>query len=438
MSILINSVLVSIIGLTGVILRYFPFHTILSNRQKKKLIISYATFFIIQLAALFFIFSNLSLTPKGYKMIICLGGFCYFTINCIIIPNQFFKHIFILSLQSVYSLFLHSIAALFTNIYFSNVPINNQFQIQSLGFLFIFLICSYPLYKFLKNSFLLRIGEEKQYYWKWIWLVPCFTLFGNMITTMNGAWISTWQQFFARIFMSITVIASWKCINIDFEELDEKIRVKNENELLNMQIKSISDSANLIEKKEEKIRILRHDIRHHTQMLFSLISENENDKALDMLKNLNNQLSPICTAKFCQNQIVNSAISIYAHKAISFQTKLEYKISLPKELPFDENDIAILFANVLDNAVNASVSQPEENRTIKINSRYEQNQLVILVENYFAGEVSFDNKGIPISNKDGHGFGMKSILYVVNKYNGTAIFTHENNIFTAGFVFFKN
>lgn len=437
MSFIINSILVSVIWLTGVFLRYIPFHTILSNRQKNLLILSYSAFFMVQFAALFLIFSNFIITPKGYKFIICCGGFCYFIVNCIIIPNQLFKHIFILSVQSVYSLFLHSFAALFTNMYFSNIPLNIQFQIQSLGFLSLFLLCSFPLYKILKNSFLLRIGEEKHYYWKWIWLVPCFTLFGNMITTMDGAWISTWQQFFARVFMSITVIASWKCINIDFEELDEKIRVKNENELLNLQIKAISDSAYLLEEKEEKIRIIRHDIRHQTQMLFSLISENENDKALEMLKKLNTQLLSIGTVKFCQNQIVNSAISIYAHKAISSHIKLEYEISLPKELPFDENDIAILYANVLDNAVNASLSQPEESRAIKINSRYEQNQLVIFVENYFAEKILFDSKGIPISQKAGHGFGMKSILSVIKKYNGTAVFTHDNNIFSAGFIFLK-
>lgn len=430
-----NSALISIIELVGVFLRYIPFHTTLSAKQKKQLVLSYAAFFILQFAILLLVFSRIPLTPRSYKMINFFGGACYVTINCILIRNQFFKHIFIASIQATYFLFLHSFAAMFTNRYFSSMPINLQFQIQSIGFLALFLIFSYPLYKILKNSFLLRIGEEKHYYWKWIWLIPCFTLFGNMLTTMDGEWISTWQQFFARVLMAATVFASWKCVNIDFEELDEKIRVKSENELLNLQIKAISDSAYLIEKKEEKIKILRHDMRHHTQMLFSFISENANEKALDLLKKLNAELIPISIVKFCKNQIIDSAISIYAHKAISSQIKLEYEISLPKELPFNENDIAILFANVLDNAVNASLSQPEENRIIRIKSRYEQNQLVIFVENYFGGKVLFDAKGVPISQEDGHGFGTKSILSVVKKHNGTAVFTHENNILTAGFIF---
>ncbi len=74
---------------------------------------------------------------------------------------------------------------------------------------------------------------------------------------------------------------------------------------------------------------------------------------------------------------------------------------------------------------------------MKIKSRYEQNQMVILVENYFLGDILFDNKGIPVSQENGHGFGTKSILSIVKKYNGTAVFTHENNIFTAGFIFFN-
>jgi signal transduction histidine kinase len=326
---------------------------------------------------------------------------------------------------------------MFIGRYILDIPVTQQFYIQSLGFLMLLVISSYPLWKILKSSFIPRIALEQNYYWKWIWLVPAFTLIGNMIITMDGEWISSWQQFFARILMAATVVASWKCISLDFEELEEKIRVKNENELLSMQIKSISDSAHVIEEKEEKIKILRHDMRHQMQMLLSFISENENDKALSMIKKLNSELSPISIAKFCQNQIINSAISIYADKAISSSIEVEYGISLPKELPFDENDLAILFANVLDNAVHASLSQAEEKRSIKIKSRYEQNQLVIFVENYFDGIIPFDSKGAPISKKEGHGFGMKSVLSVVKKYNGTAVFTHEDHIFTAGFIFFQ-
>lgn len=437
MSVILNISLISIIELAGVLFRYIPFHTTLSSKQKKQLVLSYAAFLILQFVILLLLFSNFPLTPKLYKLIICCGGICCFTINCILIPNQFFKHIFIYAIQGTYFLFLHSFIALFIGRHFLDIPVTQQFNIQSLGFLALLVLSAYPLWRLLKNSFIPQIAEEKNYYWKWIWLVPCFTLLGNMIITMDGEWISTWKQFFARIFMAATVIASWKCISLDFEELEEKIRVKNENELLNLQIKSISDNANLIEEREEKIKILRHDMRHQIQMLFSFISENENEKALTMLKKLNTQLSPICIAKFCQNPIINSAISVYADKAISSQIELEYEISLPKELPFEENDMAILFANVMDNAVNASLSQLEENRIIKIKSRYEQHQLVICVENHFAGKIFFDNEGIPISQKNGHGFGTKSILSIVKKYNGTAVFTHEKNIFTAGFMFFK-
>lgn len=437
MSFMINSILISTIELAGVFLRYIPFHTILSTKQKKQLLFSYCTFFIFQLVVMLFVFSNFPLTPRSYKLVNLCGGICYFMINCIFIPHQFFKHTFILAIQSTYFLFLHSFIALLIGRYFVDIPVPQQFCIESLGFLMLLLLSSYPLWRLLKNSFIPQIAQEKNYYWKWIWLVPCFTLLGNMIITMDGEWISTWKQFIARIFMAATVIASWKCISLDFDELEEKIRVKNENELLNLQIKSISDNAHLIEEKEEKIKILRHDMRHQIQMLFSFISENKNDKALAMIKKLNSELSPICIAKFCPNQIINSAISIYADKAVSSQTELEYEIALPKKLPFDENDMAILFANVLDNAVNASLSQMEESRFIKIKSRYEQNQMVILVENYFSGDILFDNKGIPVSQKNGHGFGTKSILSIVKKYNGTAVFTHENNIFTAGFIFFK-
>ena len=435
---LLNIILISAIELTGVVLRYVPFHRFVSGRQKRRLLFSYCAFFLLQLALLLFVFSDLPLSPRSYKVINLCGGGCFFLINCILIPRQFFKHVFILSIQATYYLFLHSFIALASGRLFPEIPVSQQFQFQSLGFLLLFALTFYPLWRFLKNSFIPRIAEEKNYYWKWIWLVPCFTLLGNMVLTMNDAWISTLGQFFARLFMAAAVFASWKCISLDFEELDEKIRIKNENELMSLQMKSIADNAELLEKKDERIRILRHDMRHQMQMLLSLISENENEKALAVIKKLDSELSPVRIAKFCQNQILNAAISIYADKAISSRIALEYEISMPKELPFDENDLAVLFANALENAVNASLAQPEENRRIKIQAKYENCQLVLRIENTFAGTVIFDKNEIPVSKKEGHGFGMKSILSVVNKYNGTAVFTHENNIFSAGFIFFQS
>ena len=57
------------------------------------------------------------------------------------------------------------------------------------------------------------------------------------------------------------------------------------------------------------------------------------------------------------------------------------------------------------------------------------------MENYFSGEIKLDNAGLPITtkkDKDYHGYGIKSIMYISKKYNGDVRINvdNENHIFS--------
>ncbi len=86
-------------------------------------------------------------------------------------------------------------------------------------------------------------------------------------------------------------------------------------------------------------------------------------------------------------------------------------------------DICSLFGNAIENAIEA-VSQLEnpEDRIISFQVREQKGLLLITVDNYFAGDLKMEN-GLPKSTKsnDGsHGFGVKSIRRVAEKYGGEA------------------
>lgn len=56
-------------------------------------------------------------------------------------------------------------------------------------------------------------------------------------------------------------------------------------------------------------------------------------------------------------------------------------------------------------------------------------KLLIFVENPYEGEVRVED-GLPQSDKVGHGFGVKSITAIVEKYNGLYSFDAANGLFT--------
>lgn len=56
----------------------------------------------------------------------------------------------------------------------------------------------------------------------------------------------------------------------------------------------------------------------------------------------------------------------------------------------------------------------------------------IAESNYYAGDISFDERGLPLTDKtdkENHGFGMTSISSVVEKYGGDVTIEAKNGLF---------
>lgn len=102
-----------------------------------------------------------------------------------------------------------------------------------------------------------------------------------------------------------------------------------------------------------------------------------------------------------------------------------------------DSDIYSLFGNILDNAIEAVERLEEEKRTIGFTMKKVNEFLVINVHNYFQGVLAFEG-GLPRTTKQGigyHGFGMKSIQIICEKYEGDLSISVEDDIFNLNILF---
>lgn len=99
----------------------------------------------------------------------------------------------------------------------------------------------------------------------------------------------------------------------------------------------------------------------------------------------------------------------------------------------DVMDTVSLLGNALDNAVEAVEKNPiKEERLINLRVFRKNNFILIHLENYTKRNIDL-SEGLPKttkSNKDYHGFGIKSIQYITDKYNGNMSIQHKNNWFS--------
>ena len=107
-----------------------------------------------------------------------------------------------------------------------------------------------------------------------------------------------------------------------------------------------------------------------------------------------------------------------------------------------EGDLYALFGNIIDNAIEAvSKIEEKEKRCITLNVRKCNGFTAIQAMNYFEGNIIFSEEGFPTTtkeNKERHGFGVRSIAMIAEKYNGNVLFSTEEDVFRLNIAFPPN
>lgn len=164
-------------------------------------------------------------------------------------------------------------------------------------------------------------------------------------------------------------------------------------------------------------------------MVQSLLSEGDIAKAEAYLNEYLNAVDQYSVMNLCSNRVVNMIVSHYYALAKENDIDLTVRINVPKELPIQDSDISVLLGNLLENAITAVSSAPEEQCKIDLNMITAGNTLVVTVDNGFGEKLAYENGEYRSTKPNHNGFGLNSITAIAKKYNGNAEFTHEDMVF---------
>ena len=107
---------------------------------------------------------------------------------------------------------------------------------------------------------------------------------------------------------------------------------------------------------------------------------------------------------------------------VSFTDKLD---------KFDSMSLYFLFGNAIDNARTGAASvSDKEKRLVDVSLKQFGDSVIIHIWNYFEGDITFEDK-LPVSKdlENGHGFGIKSIKVIVDKFGGAFKTQVEGDVF---------
>lgn len=98
-------------------------------------------------------------------------------------------------------------------------------------------------------------------------------------------------------------------------------------------------------------------------------------------------------------------------------------------------DIYSIFGNALDNAIRSVSDADEDKRIISLKAFTQNRMLFINIENYCDKEIEFRD-GLPVTHGDTkyHGYGTRSLDFIVKKYGGHMRMSLKDNMFFVGIV----
>lgn len=212
-------------------------------------------------------------------------------------------------------------------------------------------------------------------------------------------------------------------INKEYESIIKSKLLEQQNETLK---KSIIDKDAFV----KEMKAVRHDIKNQLLTIMQYADEGRCEDIKEYISVLTNNVMPniltyINTNNTAFDAVINSKIAICNQKNIF----MEVNIQKETEINIPPAEIAVLFGNLLDNAIEAAKETTE--KRIFLEMRKNQGYVVILLCNSIKTSVLAENRNLETSkeNKELHGIGIRSVKNIVDKYNGMIQFYEEENEF---------
>lgn len=226
----------------------------------------------------------------------------------------------------------------------------------------------------------------------------------------------------------ILVIIAFAIMLYIINRISKNNYIKQENILLKMEKNYQKQQYDDIIRQSEQISKLRHDYKNNFLVIRSLISDNNNAKALEIInkdiEQINMQRSHVKTNNEVVNAILNTKISIAAEKGIKVSI-----ISISDFDEIDDFDLCNLISNMFDNAITAT--QDCDEKLIEITISRKNDYYIFKMSNTIKESVIKANPYLETTkgDKSSHGLGMKIIKDIADNYHGDIDYYEEDGRF---------
>ena len=260
-------------------------------------------------------------------------------------------------------------------------------------------------------------GRLVRLYTAWL---PFFILLGFLVLIADSRLWHSPEERLSRLLLPVGFVLAYHWLLKAARRLYEQQRLEQQAAIMAQEAAYLEESKRLSESTRLATRSQRENLLATYEELARLIGEDRIEEARRLIARQDEKLSAASLTPYTNYPIINAALSIYLRRAEEAGLQVSQKVNLPADMGTDENELAVLLSNLLENALLAA---RKTGGRLALVLQHSGSQCVLELTNTAPLPLELGQDGLPRTRRRGHGLGMLSLRNFLSKYEGYADFS---------------
>lgn len=260
---------------------------------------------------------------------------------------------------------------------------------------------------------------------------PVFTIFTIIAMIMTSGDVENQKQ--ENVFLAIALCLAGMNIFVFYlinDILKREMKI-HENKIFQLEAQNQTDMYRSISENFARQRKRTHEYINQIVCIESLLAAKNYDNLESYVRSISGQLHEeidyIKTNHVIVDAILNSKYKETLKKGIVFI----FQINDLSKINICDEDVVVILSNLLNNAIEAC-EKCFDKKMIKMKFVRENGRIIISVKNTYDGKLDIKDGEIQTLKQyetEEHGIGIKNIIDVITKYQGSYVIQNDNDEF---------
>ncbi len=418
------------IQLIGAWLRFLSFKQDMSPEQIRSYWRKVLCLSLLALPLYACIFHSRGVAVQPYKAVLMLGWIPYQLLFLWTVRGRYLEHLFVWSMSALWSFICHNWSNIVLAIFFYGQAEDMVLKLHAFLYLIWFLLL-FPIARVCFTELLPAFSLfQSKLVRAYTAILPTVMLLGFVVLIADSTLWHSWEERLARLLLPVAFFISYHLLLKSSRRIYEQRRLEQKAAIMAREVAYLEEGKKLVEGSRAQAQAQQESLFSMYGELEEFIKAGEIEKARQLIAAQDMKLSAASITPYTDYPIINAAISIYLRKAEEKGLSVKQKVNLPKGMGTDEQELAVLLSNLLENALLAVMRDKETGAaagpgSISLILQHIGEQCVLEIVNTSVAPLHLGKDGLPVTSRQGHGLGMLSLRNFLKRYDGYADFTQE-------------